>query len=164
MIYRQFNKCLSVKLRLVTFVTIIVSFSWCKLREQKAVTAPNIGSRKSVSGYRSSTNADEKKSVPALKKSMDPYCRDRCLLARCELEVCWTTAGHQGCRTTMETRPWSDQHWAHLLHEPLAEGRADPLPGVDPAVDPHRLLLRTAPLPYLTGHQHTVTQNTPFSA
>lgn len=28
----------------------------------------------------------------------------------------------------------------HVLNEPQAEGRGDPLPGVDPAVDPHGLL------------------------
>lgn len=35
----------------------------------------------------------------------------------------------------------------HLFDKPLAEGGAYPLPGVDPAVDPHRLLLRATPLP-----------------
>lgn len=30
----------------------------------------------------------------------------------------------------------------HMAYEPQAEGRGDPLPGVDPAVDPHGLLVR----------------------
>lgn len=46
---------------------------------------------------------------------------------------------------------------AYLFDEPLAEGRSDPLSGMDTAVDPHGLLLMTTPLSNLTGHDLSVT-------
>lgn len=46
---------------------------------------------------------------------------------------------------------------AYLFDEPLAEGRSDPLSGMDAAVNPHGLLLMTTPLSNLTGHDLSVT-------
>jgi hypothetical protein len=64
----QFNKCKFFKLRLVTFVIIILSFLWCKLREQKQHWLKKIGSpyrlrlmKKSVS---SSALKNPNRSIP----------------------------------------------------------------------------------------------------
>ena len=72
MIYRhdlQFNKCSFFKLRLVTFVIIIVSFFLCKLREQKQ--SPNIGLKKSVLAIPTSLTPPSP-SLSALQHSCSP--------------------------------------------------------------------------------------------